>query len=289
MCGRGTGVNGAGAACRANSDCASNSCGVAQGTTVYYRSNNCLLDPFETQKDLVHVQVQEQPVGLPTFFMTGQAIFTGTSGTCTSAVCTNTTAVTGVYCSGNANCNWSALQGSGSGSSQLFPAYCGNGVVGDSPGETCDPPASLGGGHCSINPRDLCSGPGTCADFVDTVGGTCPGCIDGTQPECTCAPDARAQPQLPRRLHVLRRRGYRQPGGCAEPERAVRQRRDELRSGQPGIGLHVQHGVLAVCAGDPGRLHLGRHEPQRRAGSGRAGIRTCRSIFRTAAATRSPR
>ena len=185
--GGGTGVNGAGAACRANSDCASNVCGVAQGTTVYYRSNNCLLNPFETQKDLVHVRVQEQPVGLPTFFMTGQAIFTGTSGTCTSAVCTNTTAVTGVYCSGNANCNWSALQGSGSGSSQLFPSYCGNGVVGDSPGETCDPPASLGGGHCSINPRDLCSGPGTCADFVDTVGGTCPGCIDGTQPECTCA------------------------------------------------------------------------------------------------------
>ena len=171
----------AGTACRANSDCSSNSCGPPQQTTVYYRTNACTVLSFQAPRPLAEVTVQQIATQL-TFYMVGQAVYNGTAGTCTSQACTNSA---GVYCNDAANCNWTSLHGAATGSSKLAPAFCGNGIVGDTPGETCDPPASLGGGHCSLD-HQLCSAPGTCPDFVDGAGGTCPGCIDGTQPACTC-------------------------------------------------------------------------------------------------------
>jgi Thrombospondin type 3 repeat len=147
----------------------------------------CDLGPFQLFKVLatVHVQMIANPPPQQ-FFMLSRALLRGSAGTCNASnFCTNAGTKNPPNSLGDpaapanaaaehscpttgANCDWSALTQTGTGSAMLSPQFCGNGIL-DTAGETCDPPESLGG---ATGCRDDCT---FCGDGITDVadGETC--------------------------------------------------------------------------------------------------------------------
>jgi len=157
MSGTCTGGSNAGAGCALNTDCDSNvctplangcvssnpcvtSCSPSGNNAVVFVLNNCVLEPFAGMT-LATIRVRQDQTPLQ-FVMRSTANYQGSAGTCASNQCGN--AEPGHTCTTNADCDFSANAFTATGTANLLPRFCGNGLV-DLPGETCDPPESPAG------------------------------------------------------------------------------------------------------------------------------------------------
>ena len=109
-------INTGGNGCVSNNPCVT-SCSASGNNQVVFTLNNCSIGP-NGNIDLATIHVRQDATP-PSIVMRGEGDYLGTAGTCVSGFCDN--AESGHTCEDNSGCDYSLLQGSGTGTANITP------------------------------------------------------------------------------------------------------------------------------------------------------------------------